>query len=1754
MLSTNAHPPTLPCSGVMSPTLTPPLMQPELQLNFPEWQAAGTFDEFRLHEAALEWSLADPIIIGGPEDIRSTVNWQDRLKPFKHQIQNLMTFCRRLPVTLLADDVGLGKTISAGLILSELIVRSRVRRALVICPSILGPQWIDELESKFGIIGRLAKGAELDRELKSECPVVVTTYHSISPRMEKILPGQFDMMILDEAHKLRNLHGTQKSPKFPQQIRAALEGGLFTYVLMLTATPIQNRLWDLYSLVDCLAVARGRANPFGKPKEFSTNFIADPSKGARKLRPQSARQFRQILSQYLVRTRRNDVRLLFPKRKVVLRRVKPSNLDVQLQALVAANIRGLNGLQQSSLAQAMMSSPQALVAQLRNMAQRDEKWKALATEVEDLAARESLPSKAQGLLDLVEELRSRRPKDWRLVVFTIRLETLRMICDVLRRSNVPFGTIHGGAAAQNLTTVKQFTAEMPAIHVIVSTDAGAEGLNLQAGNVVVNYDLPWNPMIVEQRIGRVQRLASKHGHVAIINLAVANSPEERVVVRLIEKLQTIVESVGDIEVILGGSDDGDDADSSFETTIRNLVIKSLAGQDVGLATALQVRSIDEAKTLFEQQRNEIDETLGRLDAEHRAGPSVPKLTRIKPSQDSDSFTQEALQAEGYRLSLDPNGCLRADRPRQASEFVTFSEPYWRQNSQSGVFMGKRLFLYRPGQPPFEKLVQRWLDRGAQAIVDGFAITDVEASNVADEWVQTRIDGAFMESLKILERAPVFQGRCRFKATASNGVDSYETLLDVEHVPDGHERVYAMDSLAPLPLVSAKVRPQALIGDLPRRAEEECRQNSDIQAFRCFYEQRLDEEVTKTGGDAERERKVRKDFQPILHAEAVALTGLQYEICRVLVALRIDGHEGYDVTLELCPATRQILDEPSSWRSCEETGRKVPINFLEECSISRKSVRRHLLVVSDESGRKALRQYAVVCPLTGKTALSDEFLISDISGARGIASQFSRSESSGRVGLPDEFRICDFTGAKVLVDEILVSDVSQKNYRNDQSSSSTVSGKSGHVSEFVTCEFTGLHVLSEETVISDLSQKRMSANYATHSERPPHRVGGPGETAICEFSGKSLLLDEVGKCEATDKLADTELLSPSKSGRLAHKDQLVTCEFSGDRLIPDEAIISDVSAKLISRQHAQHSARSPHRVVAPNELVVCEFSGRKLLPDEVARCEATGKLSDTEFLHQSKSGRLAHKDQLVTCEFSGDRLMPDEAVRSAVSDKCLTQRLACRSMRPPHRIGGPTETVSCEFSGQTLLQDEVGKCEATGKLADTESLSPSKSGRLAHKDQLVTCEFSGDRLIPDEAIISDVSAKLISRQHAIQSPVSGKSASRDECVRCEFSKAMVLPDELIKSDVSSHWFRRDQSVRSAISGRIGHGSESVTCEFTWRSLLSDEAGQSDFSGKWAARTALQSSAKSKRLGVPSEFVLCVETGSALLKDEVGTSTVSGLVVDCDLLKWSTVSNRLALSRELITCEVSQALLCPDEVGVSVVSGRKVNRQLLVASNISKQLALPDEMLQCAVTGKKCLPSEVEQCALSGKRVVPNELETCVVTGKRALRGLLLCSSKSERWMVPSKAISDFRTGKPLCPDETAYCHWNDAYLFKGDAAKCRRTGVTFVKELLSSRGDFKGFPKLFSGDAFDGEESFDGGKFIPWLKKQLDGKLKASKIVWFFKSKQNKHLFMEIDLQPNLGLWGDYRAVAVVEFEKTSPKRILGRVTRRTNETTPWAEL
>ncbi|MBM3524704.1 MAG: DEAD/DEAH box helicase, partial [Alphaproteobacteria bacterium] len=596
--------------------------------------AAASDEHFELHLAAVEHEMSAPILIQSRADILSAKHWQEQIEPYEHQIRNLITFCRRAPVALIADDVGLGKTISAGLILNELQVRKKVRRALVLCPSVLIEQWAEELASKFGM-PRIATGTgdDFDDNLRSSAPVVITTYETARDRMRDVARAGFDMVVLDEAHKLRNLTGSDEPPKLARAVFGALQQRAFRYVLMLTATPVQNRVWDIYSLVSCLAAAKGHQNPLGDDAAFRRKYLTD--KEGRKLQDGRRDEFRRHIQDYMVRTSRLTAGLSFPQRLLQTLLVQPQSHEVALYERVGAAIAGLPKLAQFSIAEALLSSPRALHKQLVNMAAKGTIRDAVVQGLGPALAAVGPGCKLDHVLGLCRELAQREPRAWRCLVFTRRTETQELIADALRRQGVAVGLVRGGEAEANRKAIAAYRADPPQAHVIVSTDAGAVGLNLQAGNVVVNYDLPWNPMTLEQRIGRVQRIGSKFQNVLVWNLAVDGTVEALIVARLVEKLHAVAQTLGEVEGVLEAANQED----RFADDVGELVTQALMGADVRVALQKAQESIERAKLLYAAEQQAVEEHLGRLDTMHDAGPKAPQLAAAPPRLSAEDFAR-----------------------------------------------------------------------------------------------------------------------------------------------------------------------------------------------------------------------------------------------------------------------------------------------------------------------------------------------------------------------------------------------------------------------------------------------------------------------------------------------------------------------------------------------------------------------------------------------------------------------------------------------------------------------------------------------------------------------------------------------------------------------------------------------------------------------------------------------------------------------------------------------------------------------------------------------------------------------------------------------------------------------------------------------------------------------------------------------------------------------------------------------------------
>ncbi len=1097
-------------------------------------------EEYKIYRAGLEWDLTEPIVMESAEDFKSARRWQERLTPYNHQVNNLITFCRRLPVTLLADDVGLGKTISAGLIVSELIARSRLSKILIVCPKLLGPQWKAELSEKFDISAEVVIGKDLMYADPEEMGAIITTYNSARLYLDRIPEDRFQMLILDEAHKLRNLYGTDNAPQVAKCFRKALEERRFRFVLMLTATPIQNRLWDLYSLVDLLTVARGHQNPFGSTGAFATRFIADKRDQARQLKEEAREDFRSIVYGYMSRIRRGDANLLFPDRIVQMHQVDPTEAELKLIKTIAGPIQKLNRLAQISILQALTSSPQALSLQLSNMAQKGTVPPELAAAVKSIVSSMSHSAKLTGLGHLVEALKKENPNGWRLVVFTGRRETQTAIETFLTSHGLKVGTINGDSGERNQETIARFRKNPPDLRVIVSTEAGSEGVNLQVANVLVNYDLPWNPMIVEQRIGRVQRLASDHANVSIFNIMLRGTFEEYVVGRLMEKLQMASHAIGDIEALLQGSV-GDADDDSFEDRILDLVLSALAGKDYEKDTRLIEQSIQDAKNTFEKEEENINQLLGGMDGVEYVGPRAPSLPSVIRSMEAKEFALEALQNLGARVTPHFSNIYLVEE-NGGRTYIRFEE----KPSET-----VKSTLYVPGSAAFQRLISRTITTGIHHVddVDKNPISDSES--LIRKWAEN-----FQGNVKKFEPIGArryFDGEALLRVRATVAHDSYERLVNAHCLPKD-QNTNARSALLPL---GNSIDDPAVLGIDTEKLIETAHLDDAISEFSRFYIERRTQETTSAGGDERKRQKLYDEFTPRIDVTLVGLKGEVSREIKMRVHYSLGSEMDYESVLTVNPSDSEIIDSPE-FSSCVKTGKSVPVSCLEKCEITKDKILRHLLAESELSGRLALPEHTIICALSGKRLLNDEAEVSSITGKQVAKTLLRTSALSGKRAEPEYFGECSFTNAELLKTELSISEISKRLFRIDEQNRSAVSGKIGHAQEFILCYET-----RQPLAVAEAEKCEATGN--------PVR---PGILISCDETGKRVLPSELEQCATTEKKVVKSLL--------------ITSSISTARLLPSVAIKSSLGKYCapIEARPCFWSGKKYH----PDDLRVCSLSG------------------------------------------------------------------------------------------------------------------------------------------------------------------------------------------------------------------------------------------------------------------------------------------------------------------------------------------------------------------------------------------------------------------------------------------------------------------------------------------------------------------------------------------------------------------------------------
>jgi SNF2 family DNA or RNA helicase len=480
------------------------------------------------------------------------------IKELPHQIDVALRVLRP-PMggrAILADEVGLGKTIEAGIILKELAVRGLARRVLILTPASLVEQWQGELESKFFEKFDTPTAPEAWRHTHR---AIVSYQRAIGARhASEVLKDRWDLVIVDEAHKVKNHTGAIY--KFLQQLDR-------NFVLLLTATPLQNNLRELYNLITLL-----RPGQLGTWSQFRREYVqrGDPR------RARNPEALKELTSQVMIRTRRSSVAhvLNLPPRRTVHPVISLTSEEEALYQGTAHFLRDLyrEGFFQPSqdeemedqtrrrrrtgrgifilevmrLLQRLTSSARALADSFETVATGELVTPEYRVRARDLAAQARAVA-IHAKLELLTRFLAETPD--RVIVFSEHIPTIKLLerrVTELGRPAITFtGSLSRGERSKQLL---RFRAEPSG--VFLTTRVGSEGLNLQFCNQLVNYELPWNPMIVEQRIGRVHRIGQER-EVHIVNFAAQQTIEMHILKLLDQKIKLFQLVVGELDTILG---------------------------------------------------------------------------------------------------------------------------------------------------------------------------------------------------------------------------------------------------------------------------------------------------------------------------------------------------------------------------------------------------------------------------------------------------------------------------------------------------------------------------------------------------------------------------------------------------------------------------------------------------------------------------------------------------------------------------------------------------------------------------------------------------------------------------------------------------------------------------------------------------------------------------------------------------------------------------------------------------------------------------------------------------------------------------------------------------------------------------------------------------------------------------------------------------------------------------------------------------
>jgi SNF2 family DNA or RNA helicase len=502
---------------------------------------------------------------------------------FPHQIETVRKVLRHFRGrVLLADEVGLGKTIEACLLLREFLLRGLVKRVLILVPTPLVSQWREELVSKFNLEfsvpprTRLADRADYwsgtDRVLSS------LSFAKSQRRAAAVAAAPWDLVIVDEAHHCKN-----RTTRNWQLINGLKRRHLF----LLTATPVQNNLLELYNLLTLLEPGHLKTE---------TDFKRQYVRRGNPRDPRNRHRLRTLLGEVMIRNTRSLVQMDLPPRYAQTLMAQPHGDERELYRLLDEYLRRRKALprddtdgggeveeengtpaspqgdelpplgrkQLSTLLSASGSHPRSLADSLEKMAGADPN----AAPIIQLARNIQRSAKDEKLLELL-----RQSGQEKVLVFANFRRTLEHLQRLLDEAGIAYATFSGAESdVQKDEAVEAFRQRVP---VMFCSESGGEGRNLQFANTLINYDLPWNPMRIEQRVGRIHRIGQTR-EVFIFNICAAGSLEARLLGLLTDKIRMFELVVGEVGSILGNLEGGEE----FETLVLNLWLRSATNTDL----------------------------------------------------------------------------------------------------------------------------------------------------------------------------------------------------------------------------------------------------------------------------------------------------------------------------------------------------------------------------------------------------------------------------------------------------------------------------------------------------------------------------------------------------------------------------------------------------------------------------------------------------------------------------------------------------------------------------------------------------------------------------------------------------------------------------------------------------------------------------------------------------------------------------------------------------------------------------------------------------------------------------------------------------------------------------------------------------------------------------------------------------------------------------------------------------------------------